>query len=523
MLGASLLLTPLLRLRIMDSALFNNFSSMPTDLSFISDLLNSSSDYTMPRPSIATGKFPPFQSADSQTNALQPELSPTLSSQPNNALLFVDHDVPSILNDGPDFAALSIENSALLDAASDIQLVLDTSSFESFDASAFLPDPQNLSSDVFNGLPVVVPAAGHVLATHASFPAVLPNSDHRLEQAVGIPDNVSLNDLGDLVDTFPPGPMVSSSVPDEDIARLMAEVDTVLESTVPANTAFTSSVAAVDTTTGIVGTTISTDISGLAASFPVVCDPIPTGGPDVAPFASADLGTVNPIFDVLCFSSSDAPGPFAEQQFQLVLPNGVDYPFIEGATGVALDGTAADAPDASISQAESPIDNPGSDVSTTPIIAIYKPQEITSFPLTDEQLANLDRPLTEQERENIIWLVHLKHFLASAQSFLEARLTALPQKDSNDRTTAIYKFAMPNGDSSVACVYWKGKYYITSLDVVKVMKFMMLAFGAPVATGMDTLFRESVSRDIEQQYGEKGESVKFRVRDGMQLVIPDSR
>ncbi|KAJ8596432.1 STE-domain-containing protein [Rhizopogon salebrosus TDB-379] len=97
---------------------------------------------------------------------------------------------------------------------------------------------------------------------------------------------------------------------------------------------------------------------------------------------------------------------------------------------------------------------------------------------------NLTRPLTVQEKENLIHLDKLKYFLATAPSMWPPPASGSPHSSgsltdsSGSFHSSMNRFLLPSTEY-VTCVLWNHCYHIMGTDT-RALAFCFEAFGRPV-------------------------------------------
>ncbi|OAX38085.1 STE-domain-containing protein [Rhizopogon vinicolor AM-OR11-026] len=109
---------------------------------------------------------------------------------------------------------------------------------------------------------------------------------------------------------------------------------------------------------------------------------------------------------------------------------------------------------------------------------------------------NLTRPLTVQEKDNLIHLDKLKHFLATAPSRWSSGSTNqnnLFHNSSGSLHPSMNRFPLPSTEF-VTCISWNNRYFITGTDIVRALVFRFEAFGRPVRNMKK--FEEGIFSDL---------------------------
>jgi len=109
---------------------------------------------------------------------------------------------------------------------------------------------------------------------------------------------------------------------------------------------------------------------------------------------------------------------------------------------------------------------------------------------------NLTRPLTIQEKENLLHLDRLKYFLRTAPSRW-SQTGSINQNNSFPSHPSLHpslnRFLLPSSEH-VTCVSWDNRYYITGTDIVRALVFRFEAFGRPVRNMKK--FEEGIFSDL---------------------------
>ena len=107
---------------------------------------------------------------------------------------------------------------------------------------------------------------------------------------------------------------------------------------------------------------------------------------------------------------------------------------------------------------------------------------------------NLTRPLTPQEKENLIHLDKLRYFLATAPSrWSSTNQNNLIANSSGSSHRSMNRFPL-SATEYVTCVSWNNRYFITGTDIVRALIFRFEAFGRPVRNMKK--FEEGIFSDL---------------------------